>query len=183
MNNHTAVERKLKTDIYEKNRVRKILFKHIATLNRWEVKQENASSKKLQRKLAGSIARYQAEMDILIQILQLMNDDVEKRIRDEMTFSEDEIKAFQKKLEVNAKTLEETKKELKNAKKAKDKSDSDTPSPQPQIHLKKLLKAEIKQIQADEAELVSEERDKILFTHELKRITLDRTLFSAPEES
>lgn len=176
MEAHTAKERKLKSDIIQKNILRKDLLKRLSTVNRWTEKLTQIKNLQKQKKIEASIARYQEGIEPLKKELILMCEDLENRIKEEMTYSEEEVKAFQASLQKSIKELKKVQKSLDEADKKDDKSEK---SPETMPRLKRLLREETKKIKRDEKELQSEERDKVLFTLELKRIALDRELFSA----
>ena len=177
MDTHTTKERQLKSDIAEKNALRRELEKRLARVSRWREDVAQTKNHKRKKKLESTIARYQTTIEDLKQQLLCMNDALEKRIKEEMAFSEDEIKAFQADLEKHSKELKKIKVALTEADKEKQTPEKEAAANE--FHAQKLLKAEARKIRQDEKELESEARDKALFTLELKHIALDRKLFSA----
>lgn len=179
MESHTAKERKLKTDIIEKNILRRDLKKKFSAINRWKKKLNQTNNLQKRKKMESSIVRYQDGIEPLMKELLHMGEDLEKRIKDEMNYSEEEITAFQTNLEKHAKELERIQDNLKKEDAKPEESDKDRPSQGSKFQLAKLLKEEVKKMRKDEKELKSEERDKALFTLELKRIALDRKIFGS----
>lgn len=175
MEAHTAKERNLKSDIIQKNILRKDLQKRLSTINRWTEKLAQTKNLQKQKKIETSIARYQEGIEPLKKELILMYEDLENRIKEEMAYSEEEVKAFHASLEQSTQELKKVQKSLDEAEKKDDKSEK---SPETKPRLKRLLREETKKIKSDEKELQSEEKDKLLFTLELKRIALDKELFS-----
>ncbi len=176
MDEHTTKERRLKCDILEKNVLRKALQKRLLTLDQWTEKLSNKKNNQHQKRLNNSVSRYQEEIEPLKKELLQMGDDLEKRIKDEMAYSEEEIKTFQASLDEEAKTLEKAQKDMEASKKKEKKEADKTTEKIP--GLKRLIKEEMKKVKTAEKELKSEEHDKALFTMELKRIAMERKLYS-----
>ncbi len=194
MKARTATERNLKHDINQKNILRRDLEKRWAAVKRWKAQLETSKKKLHRNKIESSIARYEKEIEILLAELLRRSEDLEKRIKKEMAISEDEIKAFQADREKHAEAVKKAEKalEAKEEKSAKKKTDedkaaeegseapgTDEKSPEATQTLKKKLAEEKKKVRQDEKELTSEERDKILFIEELKRIAEDKKSYSA----
>ena len=179
MESHTAKERKLKTDIIEKNILRKDLKKKLSAISRWKKKLDQTNNHQKRKKMESSLVRYQDGIEALTKELLSMGEDLEKRIKDEMTYSKDEITAFQTSLEKHAEELKKIQESIKKEDAKPEESDKDRPSQESKFHLAKLLKEEVKKMKKDKKELKSEERDKALFTLELKRIALDRKIFGS----
>ena len=175
MEARTNQERRLKADIIRKNILRKDLEQCMSAIDRWETGLQQTRSKQKQQKRRTSIARYEQKAEPLKKKIVEMGADIEKRIKKEMAVSEDEIKAFEDKLKKELKEFNTLQKKLEETEKKK---------PKPETlnlrrTLERRLKEEFKAIEKDKAELKSEERDKILFTQELKRIALERQLYGA----
>ena len=119
MDTHTTKERQLKSDIAEKNALRRELEKRLARVSRWREDVAQTKNHKRKKKLESTIARYQTTIEDLKQQLLCMNDALEKRIKEEMAFSEDEIKAFQADLEKHSKELQKIRVALTEADKEK----------------------------------------------------------------
>jgi len=175
MEAHTKKERKLKSEIIQKNILRKDLQKRLSSINRWTEKLAQTKNLQKQKRIEASIDRYQKRIELLKKELILMCEDLENRIKEEMAYSEEEVKAFHASLEQSTKELKKVQQSLEEAEK---KDDTSEKSQETKPRLKRLLREETKKIKRDEKELQSEERDKALFTLELKRIALDREMFS-----
>ncbi len=176
MKSHTAKERKLKTDITQKNALRRNLEKRLSAMRWWT--QELSKTRNLQKrkKLEASITRYKEQVERLKKELLSKDEELEKRIKEERTYSEEEIKAFQSQLDRDIKAFQNTQKKLEETKKGEGKTQK---TPAMKSHLEKLLKQESARVKKDEKELKSEERDKVLFTLELKRIALEQKLYGS----
>jgi len=171
MKSRTAKERKLKTDIVQKNVIRKDLEKRLSTIRRWTEALSRTHRLQRKKKLEASIARYKDQAEHLKKELLSKDEELEKRIKEEMAYSEEEIEAFRTRLNRGAKELQKAQKKLEETKSQK--------SPETKPRLEKLLKEESNKVKRDEKELKSEERDKALFTLELKRIALERKLYGS----
>ena len=179
MDTHTTKEKQLKSDIAEKNIIRRELEQRLVRVHRWNDDIARTKNSRRKKKLESTIARYKVQIDDLKEELLCMNEDLEKRIKEEMAYSEDEIKAFQNDLEKHAKELQKIKETLTEDEKEKQNPEKEKQAAADKFHAQKLLKAEARKIRQDEKELESEARDKALFTLELKHIALDRKLFGA----
>ncbi|MFH1941352.1 MAG: hypothetical protein ABIL68_04550 [bacterium] len=173
MEAHAGVERKLKTDIIRKNILRKDIEKKFLAITRWTEQLQTSRNKQKRKKMEASAARYREQIaPMKIQLLS-MGEDLEKWIKEEMAYSEEEVKAFQARLEKDTKELQKVQKNLEEAEKKK----TDEKTPENKHAIKKLLKEESDKVKKDEQELESEEKDKSLFTLELKRIAVERKLY------
>jgi len=175
MKSHTAKERKLKTDITQKNALRRNLEKRLSAINRWTGELSKTRNLQRRKKLEASIARYQDQVEHLKKELLNKDEDLEKRIKEERTYSEEEIKAFQSQLDRDIKAFQKTQKKLEETKKSEGKTEG---TPATKGRLEKLLKQESARVKKDEKELKAEEKDKVLFTLELKRIALEQKLYT-----
>lgn len=176
MNTHTAVERRLKADINDKNILRKEMEKDMAAVRRWKATLDKTKSLQKQKKLMESITRYEFMIDTYRAELIEWGEELEDRIREEMAYSEEEVKAFQADLDKHLKEVKKIEADMAKAEKEKKGEEGEGVKPA-KVGLNKLLKSEIKKIQQDQKELQSEERDKALFTLELKRIAVERELY------
>lgn len=176
MESHTAKERKLKADIIQKNSLSKKLQKHLSAIRRWTEELNKTHRLRRQRKLKASITRYQEQVVRLRDELLRRCDTLETRIKKEMAYSEEEVKAFKTRLTKDVKALQKTQQNLEETEKDKTASKAD-PAIKPR--LEKLLKEEFQKVKKDEKALKSEERDKALFTLELKRMALERKLYGS----
>ena len=176
MEDHTIVERQLKADIIRKNLIRKSLQQKLDSVRRWTALLEKDTKKQQKNRFRNSIDRYREQIDGLKKELSKQNEELEARILSEMHYSEDEVKAFQAELKKETKALEKVKAELQETA-ATGKTKEDPELKLKRRRLEKLLNEESKKIDASEKELVSEARDKVLFTRELKRIALEKELY------
>ncbi|MBC8461935.1 MAG: hypothetical protein H8D67_28530 [Deltaproteobacteria bacterium] len=195
--NHTSVERKLKTDIIQKNIVRKQLEKKMSQIARYTHQREKATSNRWRKRYATTVNRFQGEIAELREQLSPLNADLEARIKAEMEFSEEEIEAFRsqyqqeyaemiaarQRAEAIRSDLEETQSEESPAGESTDTaSDSEASE---EIHQKeaelaraeRVMKEEEKDVEEVQREIESEEKDKVFFTRELRRIIAEREIY------
>ncbi len=193
--NHTSVERKLKTDIIQKNIVRKQLEKKMSQVTRYTHQREKATSNRWHKRHATTINRLQGEIAELREQLNPLNADLEARIKAEMEFSEEEVEAFRaqyqqehaemiaarQRVDAIQSDLEETQSEESPAGESTDTaSDSEASE---EIHQKEaeLARAERamkeKDVEEVQREIESEEKDKVFFTRELRRIIAEREIY------
>ncbi len=197
---HTPIERKIKTDIILKNKLRKQLEKKLVRLKSWEQLLKKTKNNRKSKKYHNNIIRYLDTINKLKPITKGRIDDLEKRIKEEIKYSEDEIKQLQEmykkeysemldaekllikakqgklddkeKLEIAETTLE--KYEARSGEEQKGKIVF--PKEYLLIKVKKRLKKESKDKKDVEKEINSEEKDRILFDSELKRMIMEKEI-------
>jgi hypothetical protein len=174
MEAHAGVERKLKADIIRKNILKRDLEKKFSAINRWTENLQKLKNNQKRKKLEASIARYREQAESMKSRLLRMDEDLEKRIKEEMAYSEEEIKTFKVRLGKHTEELQKAKKSLEEAQKEK----TDEQKPETKHTIKKLLKEESKKVKKNEQEIQSEENDDALFTLELKRIAVEQKLYA-----
>jgi valyl-tRNA synthetase len=203
-----SVTRKLKHDINKKNEIRGGVERRIKTIRLWKVKLKGSNCFQKQKRYTASIKRYIKEIERLRAKLNSMNEDLDKRIREVGEYSTSELEAFTSQLDQEIKTVDvegksEKKKsssgEVKNARKNLAELKGEKELQKKIEKANKLLKENIEEIEqitgkivkldyhlrkisevskSDKNELSPEEKDKNLFTQELKRITRDRAIYS-----
>ena len=87
MEAHTAKERKLKSDIIQKNIVRRNLQNRLSAIHRWSEQLTNLHNHQKHKRIEASIKRYQEQIDHLQKELFRMGEGLEKEIKEEMTYS------------------------------------------------------------------------------------------------
>jgi len=95
----TTIEKKLKSDIFEKNTLRNEIEKHVRTVSQWRDKLVNMNSFQGQTKYTDSIKRYVSRIESLRIELNQMNEEVDKNIREVGDFSDKDVKAFSSQLD------------------------------------------------------------------------------------
>jgi len=200
---HNPIERRIKSDLILKNTLRKKLQKDIALVIKWAARSKNENNNRIKKRCIDNIKRYSKKIQTNKTTVLKMIDDLEKRINAEMKFSKAEVEQLQ---ELFKKEYDEMVDELLLVLKVEkgeltedDKSkisgisieefarDFDNKD-KPKIYLSKeflLAKArkrynsEAKDVKEVEKELASEEKDKILFQNELKRMALEKEILGA----
>jgi hypothetical protein len=192
MDEHTRIERDLKRDIHLKNLLRKDLLGHMGQVHTWHDRLRSLKNVRRERRLKGSIARYATYIDELRSYLVPMLDDVEDRIRTEMSFSEEEIEGFRADLEKEKLAVVEARKAFDLARAALEQAEG-RPGEGKEEDMAALkqtfsgayraLRLEKHRLEDASEELESEFRDKDFFAQELKRIYLEKQLFADSSSS
>jgi len=177
---HSSVERRLRTDIEERHRLRNKLRKKRSLAVRLTRELELSKKKRLNNRYSVTVKRLDAEIEALEHRLNGMNLDLQKRIMDEMKFSEEEIKNFTDQYQKEYTEILETESKLKAIEEGTLESDDEETSEEESVskealvaRTKRMLDRERKILDGIQKEIGSEERDKILFTKELQQITTE----------
>lgn len=117
----TAIEKKIKGDILEKNTLRSEIEGYVGTVSKWRDKLVNLKNFQGQTKYAASIKRYVTKIEGLRLELNQMNEEVERNIREIGKFSDADVKAFSSQLEQEISGIMEADKESKQKKVSKKK--------------------------------------------------------------
>lgn len=182
MNQHNTQEKKLKTDIHDKNELRRELAFSLNQLHSWQEKLVTISNIRKEKKLNLTVARYANYIHELKLFLTPVLDELETRIKTEMDFSVEEIDQF--KAEVKAETeqaavarvaFENAKKLLESTEENKQVEAAELAAAK-QAYSKafKAFRLEKTELEAATQELASELRDREIFKLELKRIMIER---------
>jgi F0F1-type ATP synthase delta subunit len=182
VNNRNSFERKLKTDIHFKNTLRRELAQSLGQLHTWQEQLGSINNVRREKKLNSTVARYAGYVHELKLFLTPFLDDLEKRIKEEMSFSEEEIAQF--KVEVESETKEaaearmafEKAKELLDSTEEKKKIDPEELKAVRETYRKafKAFRLEKAELEHARKELESELVDREIFKRELKRIMIER---------
>ncbi len=124
----TINEKKLKSDIYKKNKIRSEIERQMESVSQWKQKLVTLKNFQGQTKYTASIKRYIAEIERLRANLNRMNEEMDKDIRELGKFSDSEVNEFCTQLEQvlgdvdtgnGLEKNEEPKKEIKEIKNAR----------------------------------------------------------------
>ncbi len=115
----TTIEKKIKSDILEKNTLRNEIEKCAGSVSQWRDKLVNLKDFQGQAKYAASIKRYVTKIEGLRIELNQMNEEVDKNIREVGAFSDAEVKEFSSQLEQAVNGIMEADKESKQKKVSK----------------------------------------------------------------
>ena len=98
LNTDKAITKKLKHDINQKNAMRREIERLILVVKRWNEKLSRSKSFQEQSRYSASIKNYIEKIDNLRSQLILMNEDIDKRIRETGTCSTSEVEDFKSRL-------------------------------------------------------------------------------------
>lgn len=181
MNEHTIQERKLKSDIHYKNALRKDLVESIRQLHEWQEKLAVIRNKRKEKKLLRTVHRYQAFIEDLRSFLSPLLDDLESSIKEEMSFSEEEITQFSTEVKEETELAEQARLAFDKARDAADQATDKKLEPEDLKALRdsyskawRAFRLEKHKLEEVEEELQSEEVDRKIFERELKRIQVER---------
>ena len=206
---HNIVERKIKQDIVKKNTIRKQLTGEVRKVVRWAELLKTTVNRRKRKKYVKNIERYVPQITKNKKIVIDLIDSLEKRMKDELLYSEKEISELKqtykkeyeemikvRKILIKAKEGSLSEKEIEeiagatitNIIKQQDKQDKQDKAgdswekeiiiPKEVLLAKaqKKLNKEAKDVKKVDKELDSEEKDKILFQNEIKRMILEREI-------
>ncbi len=181
MNDHTTMERRLKTDIHYKNAVRRDLVDSVRQLHDWQEKLNKLHNIRKEKKLRKTVERYRGFIEDMRSFLSPLLDELEEGIKEEMSFSEDEIEEFKQEVQEETKLASEARIAFEKARDASDKAEGDKVEPDELVALKEAYSKawrafRLEKHRLDEAseELESEQTDREIFKMELKRIHVER---------
>ncbi len=201
----TTSEKKLKSDIYEKNMIRSEIERQVGAVSQWKEKLTNLKSFQGQTKYTASIKRYIAEIERLRIKLNQMNVEVDKNIRELGKFADSEVNEFCSRLEQELGNIEAGKgsekkevsqkeiKEIKNAR-AKLAELKGRGNVQGKIEkARKKMGEDIEEIDLATGKIIklnrhlrkvrlgagstSGDNEELLYTQELKRIAREKAIY------
>ncbi len=200
---HNPVERQIKSDIILKNTVRKQLQKDISFVMKCAAKVKSTNNNRIKKRCIDSIKRYSKKIQVNKASVLNMIEDLDKRIDEEMKISKTEVsqlqglfqKEYDEMVDELLLTLKVEKGELTDEEKSKisgisieEFASSIDDKDKPKALLSKeflLAKArkrfisEAKDVKDVEKELASEEKDKVLFQNELKRMIIEKEILGS----
>lgn len=182
MNQHTVQEKKLKSDIHDKNELRRELAFSLSQLHSWQEKLATISNIRKEKKLNRTVARYANYIHELKLFLTPVLDELEVRIKTEMDFSVEEIEQFRSEIKTEAAEAVQARKAFENAKKILESTEAKKQiEPEELASAKKVYSKAFKAFRLEKAELdnvkkelESELCDREIFKLELKRIMIER---------
>ncbi len=177
---HSSVERRLRSDIDERHILKNELSKRQSLAEKLTGKLERTKKKRLNNRYSATIERLDTEIEDLKQELYELNLDLQKRIADEMEFSEDEIRGFREQYKRELAEVQETEDKLRAIQEGESEPEvQETPEEEPPpkeaivARTRRMLDREKKIAEEIQREITSEERDRIFFTKELQQITAE----------
>ena len=177
---HTPVERRLKADIIGKNIVRRDLERSTFLIRRSREKLRKCRNHRHASRYGSTVRRHQRRIEELrVELLQ-RNADLEKRIMQEMKYSENEVEEFKTQLKKEIEEMEEARSglaKIKAAQKTLEKIEDQQDTAKEITRATRRLFRETADVKRIEKEVSSEQRDEMLFTQELKEIEIDRLIY------
>ncbi len=182
MNQHTVQEKKLKSDIHDKNELRRELAFSLNQLHSWQEKLVTISNIRKEKKLNRTVVRYANYIHELKLFLTPVLDELETRIKTEMDFSVEEIEQFRGEIKTEAAEAAQARKAFENAKKILESTEEKKQvEPEELASARQAYSKAFKAFRLEKAELdnvkkelESELRDRDIFKLELKRIMIER---------
>ncbi len=182
MNQHTVLEKRLKSDIHDKNELRRELAFSLNQLHSWQEKLVTISNIRKEKKLNRTVVRYANYIHELKLFLTPVLDDLEIRIKTEMDFSVEEIDAFKAEVKAETEQAAQARVAFENAKKLLESTEEKKQVEPEELAAAKLayskafkaFRLEKAELETATQELASELRDREIFKLELKRIMIER---------
>ncbi len=182
MNQHNTLEKRLKSDIHDKNELRRELAFSLNQLHSWQEKLITISNIRKEKKLNLTVVRYASYIHELKLFLTPVLDELEGRIKSEMDFSVEEIEQFRAEVKTETEQAAQARIAFENAKKLlegteeKKQAEPEELAVARQAYSKAFKSFRLEKTELDTAqkELASELRDREIFKLELKRIMIER---------
>jgi hypothetical protein len=202
---HNTVERRIKFDIIRKNTLRKQLSRDIGKVVRWAQNLETVNNRRKRKRYVKNIERYVPQITKNKKVVLDLIDDLQTRIKNELNYSEKEISDLQQTYKKEYEEMVNARKVVLKAKKGslgeneieklagkkieemvtqkdgtRDSGEMEVVIPKEVLLAKaqKMLNKETKDVEKVDRELESEEKDKILFQNEIKRMALEKDILS-----
>jgi uncharacterized protein YecT (DUF1311 family) len=186
---HSAVEHRLRTDIDRRHRLKNEIYNKQSMISKLTEKLEHTKKKRLNNRYSSTIRRLDEEIQTLRERLHEINLDLQKRIRAEMKFSEEEVESFKEQYRKELSDMMETQSKLESIEEGETESEAEAESEEESVpkeaviaRTKRILDVERKKVAGLEKEINSEERDKVTFTEELKQIMADLEEYEGSQE-
>lgn len=175
---HSSVERRLRADIEKRHRLKDELERKQSLTVKLAKKLEITKKKRLNNRYSATIERLDVETETLREKLNEVNIDLQKRIKDEMEFSEEEVSELRKRYQKEYAGMVEAESRLEAIQEGTVETDVEETSEEEEpvskeavtARTRRALKKERRAVEEIQKEISSEERDKILFTRELQQI-------------
>ena len=174
---HSSVERRLRSDIEERHRLKNYIERKQSLSVKLTQKLERTKKKRLSNRYSSTIKRLNSEIKDLGRKLNEMNLDLQRRIAEEMEFSEEEMAGFREQYQEELAEIEETETKLQTIEEGTDEADveqedDEEPAAKELIaaRTRRMLKRERRSLEGIQKEIKSEERDEKFLTEELHQI-------------
>jgi len=176
---HSSVERRLRSDIAERHRLKNDIEKKQSLIVKLNRKLEQTKKKKLSNRYSSTVKRLNSETKGLGYRLNEINLDLQRRIAEEMEFSEEELASFREQYQEELAEIEETESKLQAIEEGTAEADveqeteaDEEPAAKELIaaRTRRMLRRERRSLESIQKEIKSEERDGKFFTEELHQI-------------
>ena len=182
---HNKRERRLLTDLQEKDRLSTELRRVAYHIRRWQDGMKRRRGKRWQAQYRLSLERASARLEVLERAVLAQARDLKLRIEEELEISEQEVNQFEAQYDKELEELLAAQDALRGAEEARAEAEATvgnktSPSQKTAELLSQLrrkhrraertVRREAKDVTSVEGEMASEERDKEVLTRELQRV-------------
>lgn len=188
---HSSVERRLRSDIAERHRLKNDIEKKQSLIVKLNRKLERTKKKKLSNRYSSTVKRLNSETKGLGYRLNEINLDLQRQIAEEMEFSEEEMASFREQYQEELAEIEETESKLQAIEEGTAEADveqeaeaDEEPAAKELIaaRTRRMLKRERRSLESIQKEIKSEERDGKFFTEELHQIMAELEEYKRSDE-
>lgn len=188
MAGHNARERRLFTDLNEKNRLAGEFRRLSNSVRQWQDRMGKRRGERWQKRYGQAIRRAEVRLEELQRELPSRAEDLKTRIEEEQQISKSEIEAFEKQYKKEVRELKKAQEKLAAAGEAFSKAEAETKSRSMERQQTAAVLAELsrkrrnaarearretKDVKTAEKEITSEEQDKQVLSYELRRIVAE----------
>ena len=181
MSIHNQRERRLLTDLTEKNQLAGEFRRLSMHMQRWQQRMRKRHSKRWQAQYGGSIRRGEERLVELRAKLLTRAEDLSARIQEEQKISETEVRQFAEQYKKEVEELKGAQKVLAEAREALAEAASEAADTEEaaavmaklrrkQQKAARDVRRETKEVKTAKQEISSEEQDKVILTYEFRRI-------------
>ena len=188
MAGHNQRERRLFTDLNEKNRLAGEFRRLSNSVRQWQDRMGKRRGERWQKRYGQAIRRAEVRLEELQRELPSRAEDLKTRIEEEQQISKSEIEAFEKQYKKEVRELKKAQEKLAAASEAFSKAEAVTKSrsmerqktaavlaefSRKRRNAAREARREAKDVKTAEKEITSEEQDKQVLSYELRRIVAE----------
>ena len=188
MAGHNQRERRLFTDLNEKNRLVGEFRRLSNSVRQWQDRMGKRRGERWQRQYGQAIRRAEVRLEELQRELPSRAEDLKTRIEEEQQISKSEIEAFEEQYKKEVRELKKAQEKLAAAGEAFSKAEAKTKSrsmerqqtaavlaefSRKRRNAAREARREAKDVKTAEKEITSEEQDKQVLSYELRRIVAE----------
>lgn len=185
---HNPRERRLFTDLNEKNRLAGEFRGLSNSVRQWQDRMGKRRGKRWQKQYGQAIRRAEVRLEELQRELLSRAEDLKTRIEEEQQISKSEIEAFEKQYKKEVRELKKAQEKLAAVSEAFSKAEAETKSrsierqqtaavlaefSRNRRNAAREARREAKDVKTAEREITSEEQDKQVLSYELRRIVAE----------